>query len=90
MGNNGTVTGRLLPGVWWPAVSGFGVYKVNYSVSIGAAGGKFRCWIPELFFPVSSGDLPQLDLTFIVAGSGRMELWSPTLTTYRITPVSGG
>ena len=88
--SGGTISGQMPGGGWWPVVYGYGYYSVNYSVSIGVPGGKYQCWIAPVPFPISSGNLPQEDLTFQVVVQGVLSLWSPRPTTYFVTPVSGG
>lgn len=87
--SSGGVSGPLPPGIWWPVVSGVGFYSVNYSVWIDGPGGKYHCYIAPVPWPISSGDLPQENLTFQVVGGGNMFLWAPEQATYHVVPVSG-
>ena len=88
--SGGRITGYLPAGQWCPVLSSMAIYStVNYSVWTDVTGSKYQCWNALFPFPYASGNLPQNDLTFIVAGWSTMFLHSPSPATYTILPVSG-
>jgi hypothetical protein len=80
-------SGRLPAGKWTRVAQGWGYYSVDYGISTGAQGGRYRCYTAPLPFPYSSGSLPNPRVTHRVIGYGSVWLFSPTETSYSLVPV---
>lgn len=79
-------SGSLPADRWTRVVYGWGKYSVRYAAFTGATGGKYRCYVAFVPWPISSGQLPG-EITHTVVGYGDVWLYSPTATTYRLEPL---
>jgi hypothetical protein len=80
------MTGHLNAGKGTRVQQGWGYTSVKYSATTMDPGGKFRCDIPVVPWPISSGNLPA-SITLRVVGRGDLWLFSPVETTYVLLPV---
>lgn len=83
----GVVSGQILGNRWTRVLSSWGYLSVDYGVSIGIVGGRFRCFTAPVPWPISSGNLPNPHVTHRVVGYGDIWLFSPADTNYTLVPV---
>ncbi|MBX6391794.1 MAG: hypothetical protein IRZ08_22870 [Frankia sp.] len=83
----GVVTGSLRANSWTRVRSGWGYLSIDYGISTADPGGEYRAYTAPLPFPISSGPLPDSDVTFRVIGYGSLWLWSPVDTRYQLVSV---